>query len=1200
MKLWKTFLFEFAYQARRVSTWLYFVVLVFFAFTQIVGGYLPGARSGGYFLSAPFVIASVTVFCCLIWLLAVAYLAGDAAARDVETGMHSLTYTAPASKADYLGGRFLAAFVLNALILLAVPAGILLGLHAPEVEAEIRGPFRPAAYLAAYAFIALPNAFIGTAVQFSLATLGRRAVASFVGGVLLLAVTYATVGAVALFLDRDVGQWLDPIGVVTILSDNLTSGWTPNELNTRVIWLEGSWLASRLLWLGIALATLAFTHFRFRFSHHTATTWWSRIKRRPDAHSPAPLDAGITMGAPISVPQVRRTFDLATRAGQTLAIVWEAFAKIAKTWISLVLLAVVALFALASVAFPELMGVPLLPRTDYVLFGLQNPGFPPGYLIIPLLIVYWSGELVWREREARLNELVDAAPVPDWVLFLGRFLGLGLLLAVCMAIRMAAGILVQLLMGYHDFEIGLYLSILFGLQLADYLLLGLLALVVHGMVNQKHVGHLVTIVAFVFIIAAPDLGVHDLLAYGSDLGWSYTEMRGFGPSLGPWVWYKLYWAAWALLLAMVAKLLWVRGREGGLGVRLRIALRRFTPATAGTVAVAVGLIVTLGGFIFYNTDVLNPSETAFDRTERLAEYERRYGRYAGIAQPRLTGTSLEVEIYPERRHVEIRGTYLLVNDDAAPIDSVHLAIPSDVETGGVDFDRPSTSVLMDDDLGHRIYVLDEPLQPGDSLRLNFEVRFEPRGFPNSAVDASVIANGTYLGSQDWLPAIGYQRIRELRSPGDRQVHGLAPRPPIPSLYDVEARRFVYWAGRMIDFEAVVGTAGDQVAIAPGVLRETWTEGGRRYFRYATDAPIGNEYGVASAHYAVHEGEWNDVAIQIFHDPRHAENLDRVVQSVRASLDHYTEQFGPYPYSYIRLVERPGPGGGLHADAGTITYREWFSLMNPDADPGRPDVPFAVVAHEVGHQWWGGQLGYALVEGAGVLSESLAWYSAIGVVENTLGREEVHRLLRWMREPYPVQSENVPLLRAADDYLYYRKGPFAMYALREYVGEERVNGALRRLLEEHGSGEPPLPTTLDLYRELQAVTPDSLRNLLHDLFEANTFWELATERATADETAAGTWQVTLDVQARKVVVDTTGVETELPMDDWVEIGVFAPAEEGEELGEPIYLLIHRIRSTEQTITVTVPREPARAGIDPYHLLDWDMDDNITDVRVGTVR
>ena len=108
----------------------------------------------------------------------------------------------------------------------------------------------------------------------------------------------------------------------------------------------------------------------------------------------------------------------------------------------------------------------------------------------------------------------------------------------------------------------------------------------------------------------------------------------------------------------------------------------------------------------------------------------------------------------------------------------------------------------------------------------------------------------------------------------------------------------------------------------------------------------------------------------------------------------------------------------------------------------------------------------------------------------------------MREAYltPRARANVPLLRATDWFLAYRKGPFAMYALREYVGEERVNAALRRLLEKHGSGEPPLPTSLDLYRELQAVTPDSLRYLLADLFEANTFWELAAERVTAEQAA----------------------------------------------------------------------------------------------------
>jgi hypothetical protein len=171
----------------------------------------------------------------------------------------------------------------------------------------------------------------------------------------------------------------------------------------------------------------------------------------------------------------------------------------------------------------------------------------------------------------------------------------------------------------------------------------------------------------------------------------------------------------------------------------------------------------------------------------------------------------------------------------------------------------------------------------------------------------------------------------------------------------------------------------------------------------------------------------------------------------------------------------------------------------------------------------------------------------------------------------------------------------MYALSEYVGEERVNEALRHLLAQHGSGA--LVTTLDLYRELQAVTPDSLQYLLHDLFAANTFWELETEGATAVESEAGTWQVTLDVRARKVVVDEVGVETEVPMDEWVQIGVFGPAEEGEEVGKPLYVQKHRIRSGAQRITVPVPTRPARAGIDPrYLLIDLEMGDNIEEVKL----
>ena len=425
MKLREVFRFERAYQARRVSTWLYFAVLVFFAFVWTGENYSASARNGDYLLGAPFIVAEVTVIGCLFWILVAAYVAGVAAARDVETGMHPLTYTAPVRKADYLGGRFLAAFVLNASILLAVPAGILLAVYSAGVGAEIRGPLRPAAYLTAYAFIALPNAFVTTAIQFSFAALSRRAIASYLAGILLLVVTQVV--GMARFLDRDVRQLLDPLGVLAFTRDDLTIGWTQIELNTRLIAMEGGPLSNRLLW---------------------------------------------------------------------------------------VLLTLVAMFAVLTAPY-EHMDVPLLPRADAVLHGLTNPDAPPAFLFIPLLIVFWSGKLVWREREAGLSEIVDAAPVPEWVLFLGKFLGLGLVLALCMALRMTAGMLVQVGMGYPDFEIGLYLQILFGIQLAHLLLLALLALVVHVVVNQKHVGHVVVLLTLICIFAARgnEIG-HGLLVFG--------------------------------------------------------------------------------------------------------------------------------------------------------------------------------------------------------------------------------------------------------------------------------------------------------------------------------------------------------------------------------------------------------------------------------------------------------------------------------------------------------------------------------------------------------------------------------------------------------------------------------------------------------------------------------------------------------------
>jgi ABC-2 type transport system permease protein len=1208
MKLRAIFRFEFAYQTRRGSTWICFAVLFGFALWMMVGS-IP--TDDNELLNSPFGIAFATVLGSVIWLLFAASVAGEAAARDVQTRMHSLIYTAPVSKAEVLGGRFLAVFVLHALILLAVPAGLLLGLYLPGVEAERLGPFRPAAYLTAYGFIALPFAFVATVLQFSAAALNRRPIASYLTSVLLL----ITSTFVALTVAQVLGRWeltrlLDLVGLLGIVGE-LGETWTAVEKNTRLVGLDPTLLANRLIWLAIAVGVLAFTYHHFRLAHPTERTQRRLISWRRDAQSASPAGTGRARSAPITIPQAQQTFGHATYARQALAIAWTSFQTIAKSRGGLVLLTVIP--TLVVVVVPENLynlGAPWLPRTEYLLTFLTSPltnPFTP-WVIIPLLIVLYAGELAWREREAGLGEITDAAPVPAWALLLGKFLGLSLVLVVFLALLTLAGVLVQVILGYQKFEIGLYLKILFGLQLAEYLLFAWLALVVQALVNQKYVGQVVTLVAYAFIAFASSLGIeHHLLVYGSSPGWSYSDMRGFGSSLGPWLWFKLYWAAWALLLAVVARLLWVRGREEGVGARLRMARRRFTRPTVWAAAVAVGLLLTLGGFIFYHTNVLNEYTTASDRRAWRAEYERRYGQYEWIPQPRLTGVNLHVEIYPDQRKAEIRGVYRLVNNSTVPIDSIHLATALAVETGVAAFDRPAALVLADEAFGHRIYALADPLPPGGSLAFSFEVRYSPRGFQNDGVlpvDASVAANGTFFTNQDWLPAIGYQVGRALNEAGLRRAHGLAPRPFFRPLYDVAARQDAL-GEESITFEAVVGTDADQIAVAPGALRQTWTKDERRYFHYTTDAPIGNEYAFFSADYAVREGEWKNpdgsgqvVAIRIFHHPGHTTNLDRMLHSVRASLNYDTEQFGAYPYRHITLVERPGLGG-MHAYASLITFQAGFSLFAPAGEPHGPDLPFSVVAHEVAHQWWGSDLAPVRVEGNPLLAESLAQYAAYQVVKKTYGQEHLRRLLRSeRREEGPARPRaDVPLLRANNDFHAYRKGPWALYALSESIGAARVNRALRRLLAQHGSGA--LVTTLDLYRELEAVTPDSLQYLLHDLFEVNTFWEFATEGATAEQSEAGTWQVTLNVQARKVVVDEAGIVTEVPMDDWVEIGVFAPVEDPNALGESLYLQLHRIRSGEQTMTVTVPRKPALAGIDPHHLLDWEVgedDDNIKKLKM----
>jgi hypothetical protein len=584
-----------------------------------------------------------------------------------------------------------------------------------------------------------------------------------------------------------------------------------------------------------------------------------------------------------------------------------------------------------------------------------------------------------------------------------------------------------------------------------------------------------------------------------------------------------------------------------------------------------------------------------------AEYERRYQRFEGIPQPTITAVDLKTEIYPGRPAAEITGAYRLVNLTATRIDSVQLLINQPVQARSIAFDRPSTPAIVDQETGFRNYRLAQPLLPGDSLMLQFEVAFAPRGFTNRRAPTEVVANGTHF-DRNWLPFVGYQRALELRSSEDRQLYDLPARQLLPAADDIagrQTRNQVRNEDRVL-LTMTVGTEEGQTVVGPGSLRREWTANGRHYFRYESDGPTSFGATIYSGKYAVTKDRWTDatgknVALSIYHHPDHRYTLDRQMAAMKASLEYFTTRFGPYPADHLSIVEFPRYGGFGIAHRYLIGFAE--DVFIGRIKDNRFDMPFYGTAHEVAHQWWGGMIRGGMVRGHGFTSESLANYGAMMVTEQELGVEAARNVYRFQMDQYLTgranQAREVPLLDAEDQpYINYRKGAIAMYTLRELIGADKVNAALKRYFEANVAGVPPYPTSWDLYREFQAATPDSLHYVLKDWFEHVTLWDVKTEQALV-EPVGPAFRVTLDVVAKKMTADSVGNETEVPMNDAVEIGIFAA---GDSTAAPLYLQQHRIRSGRQTIVVTVPKEPARAGIDPEgRLIDRQREDNVVAVR-----
>ena len=509
--------------------------------------------------------------------------------------------------------------------------------------------------------------------------------------------------------------------------------------------------------------------------------------------------------------------------------------------------------------------------------------------------------------------------------------------------------------------------------------------------------------------------------------------------------------------------------------------------------------------------------------------------------------------------------------------------------------------LVSDDQVHgfTIYKLKAPLAPGASMNFDFKLQFESRGFRNSPTDTHVVENGTFINNT-MFPHFGYDESGQLEDRNDRRKYGLGPVPRMPKIDDTAAYRnsLVCCDSDWVTFETTVSTSADQIALAPGYLDKEWTQNGRHYFHYKMDKPILDYFSFQSARYAVRRDRWNDVALEVYYDPQHAYNVDRMLEAMKKSLAHFSKVYAPFQFRQMRVLEFPDYEKFAESFANTVPFSESIGFIADLRDPDDIDYVFYVTAHEVAHQWWAHQLIGAYVQGVTMLDETFAQYSALMVQEHEYGAAQMRRFLKYELDRYlhgrgAEVVEEMPLALVENQpYIHYRKGSVAMYALKDYLGEDVVDRTLARYDREYAFQQPPYTTSNDFLRDLRDEAGAQWSPLITDLFQKITLYDNRMIEASAKRRSDGRYDVQLKVHAAKIYADGLGKESPGTISERIDVGVFARGSDDKEAHQKVLYLDKRaIADGDSTISLTVDGVPFEAGIDPYNkLVDRVSDDN----------
>jgi ABC-2 type transport system permease protein len=1190
------FLFELKLRFKSASTYIFFLLAAFLPFFSIAAEGFGPAGSGKVHLNSPYAILIITVDVLFFGSILVAAIFGPAILRDFNGDTYQLIFTKPISKFAYLGGRWAGSMVTAIFAFSGIVFGTALGTLMPWADKLRIAPNDFAVYFKIYASIGIVQIFFLGSLFFCIAALTRNIVVVYLQGVALFALYLIELISVVTSnkLERTWASLADPFGL--ILLQSMTRYWTVVERNTLVPHWTGVFLYNRLIWLGVGALALLAVFALFPMSAEVlgarrSTKKAEEARAGEDDVKKSPRQTAVTL------PQVTQVFGIATTLKQIFSMTRMRFFNIVREIPFWAITLIMLVFVLISGHFAgNNNGVEVWPVTFLMVSVVSGQSG----LFLFIIGALYAGEVIWRERDVRFEQIHDSLPLRDWTDFVSKFLALAMVETVLASVVLVCGVLSQAMSGFFRFELSHYAKEIYIIYLPQLLMVVLLALFLQTVLGNKFVAHAVVVGFFILIPTLYAWGIENrMYLYGEITPYTYSDMNGYGHFVKALFWVSAYWICVGGLLGVFAIAFARRGTEQSFAARLKKAgprMRRLIPAAAAFLILAG----TSGAVFFYNTHVLNQFRTAKQNRHRAAGYEQLYKKYERLPQPKVTAVDVAVDIFPERRSFTGTGYYMVVNRTDKPIDEIHITDTRD-SIQEVKFDRGAKQTLADKTHYYSIYKLDKPLEPNETMKMEFRVGYTSRGFKDGNERAEFAYNGTFF-DRDYFPTIGYNQNIEIDDPVRRREEKLPPleemAPPGDPYY---SNINLFTANsEWVTFHAVVSTSPDQIAIAPGYLTREWTENERRYFDYSMGGTrINDFYSFLSGRFSVKKDQWKNVKLEIYYQPGHEFNLDKMMDASKAGLDYYEKNFEKYQFDQFRVLEFPRYRQFAQSFPNTVPYSEDIGFIERLKKPDDIDLLYFVTAHELAHQWWGHQLIGSQTQGSNMMSESLAEYSALKVMEKKYGEDMTRKFLRYELDRYlrgragETRHEPPLVLVQREPYVWYQKGSLVMFALADYIGEDKVNLALHNFLEKNRYATGPFPDTRGFVAALREQTPPELQYVITDMFESIVLYENKAVSAIYLETPDKKYKVTLKTSSQKKKADGSGNETPMMIHDLIDVGVFSGTKEHLKR-----LNLHKEWITQEngTFEFVVDEKPTFAGIDPYNkLIDRDPADNLIEVE-----